>query len=46
MVALYASIDGVVTMSDVDSMMIHAYRNESTMMITMMYDNVDDTIHV
>ena len=31
---------------DVDSMMIHAYRNESTMMITMMYDNVDDTIHV
>jgi len=31
-------------MSDVDSMMIHAYRNESTMMITMMYDTVDDTI--
>jgi hypothetical protein len=53
-VALYASIDGVVAMSDVDSMikkkrielrkgitlksmmMIHAYRNESMMMITML----------
>jgi len=31
---------------NVESMMIHAYKNESTMMITMMYDNVDDTIHV
>jgi hypothetical protein len=27
-------------------MMMHNYRNEFMMMITMMYDNVDNTIHV
>lgn len=33
-------------MSHYESMMMYAYRNESMMMITMMYDYVVDTIHV